>query len=368
MSKILQCIVVGPLLFGCNTLRSAPDDVTDVKVVNGEATNGFSAVVRITADANGGVCTGTFLNDTTLLTAAHCVVEYHRGNHSYPRIGHVTPVEVLYDQTYFALNPTTTVNPQGIVYDVAIVRYPVGTGAQAGVARYPVVRTTMPSAGTQVTIVGYGSTNLNDNASNAAGVKYMGANTIAESDSGMILITGPCEAVAGGAGRAVAGSGDSGGPMIVGDYEIIGVVSSGACAPQIGGVAIYTALATESSKALLQSALGGGNGGGMTALCGNATQNTAVCINADRTVVTIQSRQTLQTAQYQVQQRSQSQTLIGGIGHVGVANLSFVAGMGPQTGVTFVVHEQEKKGRLFYLTATGWTPWGGGGVFPLTEN
>jgi hypothetical protein len=107
---------------------------------------------------------------------------------------------------------------------------------------------------------------------------------------------------------------------------------------------------------------GGGGGAGGNDVCGQATQNTKVFINAQRTVVTIFNQGF--ESKYQVTQQQNSQILPGGIAYIGVANLSFMQGLSAATTVSFIVHPGGT-GRLSYLKQNQWLTFGGGGNFQL---
>lgn len=47
-------------------------DASAVKIMNGRSESGFPYVVRVTMDGSGS-CTGSFVSESLLLTAAHCV-------------------------------------------------------------------------------------------------------------------------------------------------------------------------------------------------------------------------------------------------------------------------------------------------------
>lgn len=338
-----------------------------LKITNGQETSGYSAVVRLDAAATGGICSGTFVDDETVLTAAHCIQAWHDGDRTYPRVGGWVPDAIYYSPTYFQFQSGNAILPGGDRYDIAVIKYGAGAAAANGVEAFPKVASTFPGINTPVTLVGYGHTSLNDQSSNPEARKYTGTNTILTAGNGTITLTGPC-AASNTTQVSVTAPGDSGGPLLFGDYTIVGVVSNGGCS---GGQAFsnYTAVTHDFAKQILQQGSvatvgsgGGGGGGDGQKLCGKPTANTTVCIDANRTVVTVRNNS---EATYDVQSANPSASLPGATSYAGVANLSFISGFSPQTQVAFVVNASTAQGRLMYVAGNGWALWPGSGTFAV---
>ena len=131
-------------LWGC---RSTNND-SDVKITNGRRaqSNEFPAVVQITtiqSQFSAGNCTGTFVSDTTIVTAAHCVTDSSRNIEKNIRIGGFTGVKAL---LVFA-NPDYIQRPTS-GNDVAIVVFEKGTSKN-----FKNIHTTEPTVGDEITLV-----------------------------------------------------------------------------------------------------------------------------------------------------------------------------------------------------------------------
>lgn len=356
---VAQAAIAFTALLGCRTLSSGG---SDIKVTNGIEATGFSAVVKLQSGPNT-LCTGTFLNDSTVLTAAHCVKTWRAGDHSYPRVGSYTPDAVYTSEQFFPfMLADGRVLPGATPYDLAVVVFGAGAGTEARVAEYPKLAT-FPGVGAPVTVIGYGLTDSEDVNSNPDRRKHVGQNVIAAAGNGGMTVVGPCRASNATNTSAVA-SGDSGGPLLVSTYSIIAVASSGGCVNGTQRTEYASATNSIARSLLAQAGItsGGGQVGGQ--LCGAASQFTKVCINGPRTVVTIISVSTGQQAQYQVQQQQNSVLFPGGIAYLGVANLSHIQGMTASTQISFVVHPNGT-GRLYHMKSSGWAPFGNGGTFGL---
>jgi hypothetical protein len=231
-------------------------DDSAVKVTNGIEISGYPWVVELDNPRVGTVCSGTFISDTTALTAAHCLDGTAAGGLQFNR---TSPKQVFYTGAFghdAALKAT----------DLAILVFAPGT-APATVQ----VAAAAPAAGDVVAMVGYGQNDVRDLGS--LGVKRCGTNTVVGLAAGFIHLKGLPAAkdeVAPGQ-QAASAAGDSGGPLFVnagatpcaaGDTDplpaIAGVDTGGGVHADGYKHSYYINLASDQSCTMLRTALAGG--------------------------------------------------------------------------------------------------------------
>lgn len=253
-------------LVGCG---SPQESVSESKVTNGiqaKATDFPSVVLLVTMNAQGeSICTGTFVNDSQVVTAGHCVEGLTVKN---PLIFFVKdgndrsaqPIRAL----SFVRSEKYNINEGVGPLDISVINFPAGSAP----AVTPIIEAS-PKAGDDFTIVGFGNNENYVDASgmpsgSGAGVKRSGTNKIADVADGMIGFVGVPGAVEGlEQGQIVSsGSGDSGGPLFVGG-KLAGVTSGGGFAPvddgnggqALAAVSFYVDLNSSLSSSLLAGAL-----------------------------------------------------------------------------------------------------------------
>lgn len=197
---------------------------------------GWESVRRL--NVGGGSCSGVFLDEQHLLTAAHCLREKGEPDLLPPEVvlepeGELASAIFIHQDYGSGLSG----NPD-YDHDVAIVRF---RGLQgrifAPLSPFEVRR------GELVSMVGYGRADEDDSAS--GGILRVGSNVVSGRDGNHILVTtrgrdpGPC--------RAILGSGDSGGPWFNDRGEVVGISSLGtmksssAVAVQTSGIRAFIA-------------------------------------------------------------------------------------------------------------------------------
>jgi hypothetical protein len=263
--RALLSLVPAVLVLGFTTAcgRSA-SEASAVKVTNGVAIaeNTFpSTILLVSMSAEGqSICTGTFINDSQVITAGHCV-EGH--SPSKPSIyyatekgGQMVPVA---QAVSFVRNPKYSFAEGVSQYDLSVINFPARTAP----AVTPLAEAA-PEVGEEFTIVGYGnnanflSKGVLDGA--GAGVKRAGKNFISAVEEGMITfagLTGVETAPVQGekAGELVSsGSGDSGGPLFV-NGKIAGITSGGGLSKTEDGldvaISLYVDVNSPVSRAFL---------------------------------------------------------------------------------------------------------------------
>jgi hypothetical protein len=249
---VLLCLI---LLNACKSSHGSA-----VKVDNGvEAIDGqMPAVVRLTV-GGGGLCTGTFLNDSVVLTAGHCIVG---GDKNSVSVFGTASVDIIVSEKFGEImKKAQEASFQGeaeklfVRYDQALVIFPPGTAANGGVTSFKKIEKSGNLNGRKVFLAGFGLGNIEDASS--SGVKRWGMNTIDTEEDGIVYVTGGTSAVPGQDSNAAKG--DSGGPLLLDvpggeNQKIVGTLSTG---PWVRAVAQskYASTRSSYSRALYKYAI-----------------------------------------------------------------------------------------------------------------
>lgn len=256
--KVMSVLVTfgtASLMWGCGTAQQASHiDVTNGRPISEKT---FPAVISLSVEHDGreGICSGTFISDHIVLTAAHCVSDGHMADPSAETTFNVSMVKfegsdnshpiLLAKSEATYQHPEWTGNGVG-PKDLGIVIFPKGTAP--AVAN---IRTAAPKAGEDIEIVGYG---INDTRVGrdtiSAGIKREGHNKLKEVKDGMLMFEGsPINVDASGTNSA-SGGGDSGGPLFI-DGQLAGTTSGGGVRDG-SKVSFYVDLTTPSSRQFLK--------------------------------------------------------------------------------------------------------------------
>ncbi len=210
-------------------------DVSRSKIVNGTMAFYFEqpAIITLYDENLDAICTGTFISETQVLTAAHCT----EANDVDPNTGEVGgklsivfiddlashQAKVVATSTKIVRNPLWDAYGSGVnSADLAIITFPKGTWkTKAKISKR------QAQVGDEIELYGYGL-NQDDDSSDisSAGVFRKGFNTIDTVDGGFIGFLSFSYNESGDGSYASSGQGDSGGPLFVNE-EIVGVVSGG---------------------------------------------------------------------------------------------------------------------------------------------
>ncbi len=233
MLKLVGSALVATSLLGCGAIS---DSASESKVTNGreidEAT--YPSVVLLVMNLPEGqaICTGTFVNDSQVITAGHCVEGLTAAA---PEMYVVSKKIENGAEKFYAVakaisykrNPKYNISLGVSPYDMSVVTFPANSAPAT--SRFA---TSAPRSGDSLTIVGYGN-NVNSFDANGqltgegAGAKRFGSNTVGSVTGGFINFDGIAEADGRTAGTLVSsGSGDSGGPLFV-NGKLAGITSGG---------------------------------------------------------------------------------------------------------------------------------------------
>jgi hypothetical protein len=261
----------------------AIEDSDGLFVVNGRESNQHKSVALLLREGVVGnrrevaICTGTFVGDNVLVTAAHCIDDSNNGGlialqvdaydtavidtvagFEQARRRGVEAVQVF----HHGLTENELIGPNGEAInldktnlDLAVVIFPKGTAKFASA-----LSDRMARQGDAGVIVGFGQTSHDANKPRVVATKREGEVVVAgpQTTKGLISLYSSDLSGRGGHVYASSAAGDSGGPMFV-NGVLMGVGSSGG---QFGGdfgrVSVYVDLFSDESKSLLQKAKAGG--------------------------------------------------------------------------------------------------------------
>lgn len=262
--------MVGALLMASLPFIGAcqKESESTLKVANGEEAknNEFPSVVLLLSEhgEKRSVCTGTFITDSHVITAAHCIPKVSKP-HRY--LNYIVGdkgkgYQVAAPAISVAIHPSYGKSPNAAQdpHDLAIVQFPIGSALDQ--AR---LSTRTPSIEDEATIVGFGSDQLEADLSGTlqgegAGVKRFGTNRNLKIEDGLLVakgLTSSEESI--NAGRWVsAGKGDSGGPLFV-DGRLVGISSSGSVQQNhrgtLVGISRFVDLTREDNSEFIQKSI-----------------------------------------------------------------------------------------------------------------
>jgi secreted trypsin-like serine protease len=241
---------------GSQDATTSEEKITNGKVLNGSE---YPSVVMLYDQKIGAICTGTFVTDRTVISAAHCTMSGKidaKGNVDgsilIVKVKNLEAgeVELIAESEAMVRNPLWESNGKNVnKWDLSLITFPKGTAK--AVSDFA---TSKPKVRDTLTIVGYGlnqSKNLLDGKS--AGVKRVGTNTVTAVSDGFIQFKGQSATTTADGTKSSASGGDSGGPLFV-NGKLAGITSGGG-ADWFGlgssSTSLYVDLNSPESKAFL---------------------------------------------------------------------------------------------------------------------
>jgi S1-C subfamily serine protease len=221
-------------LTSCKTKVQESASGSEVNIAGGVRATEHNYVVKLvmnplgqTNSENQSICTGVFLDKKTVVTSAHCL-QKRDGAAILPTV-HFN----LGDNDY-TINSKTVVAYQDLVekkqipvefaaYDLALVQVDCQDNQcpQDGLP-FPTFALKSPASGEDVTLVGYGASSL---GGKDGGVdKTIGNNKVNSTENNAIIVAAKESEVSNG--QAIATYGDSGGPLLDKNGNLLGIGSS----------------------------------------------------------------------------------------------------------------------------------------------
>ena len=224
-----------------------------LNLVNGTLTSEYPAVVRLLSKPNAtsvGICTGTFISPTAVITAAHCLdgsatgglylvggatVAFKSRTKS-PFDGGIKSLKAL---TFGAYGETGDPNNAALTAkDTAIVLFPPGAATA-----YMALGPSVPPTGTVVTSIGYGLTTLSTATAdpNYDASKHIGTTKIVTPQDKLNVYVGGVtaqESAAANGASVIDSFGDSGGPLIY-NNTVVATLSNGGSGQTASGSEVW---------------------------------------------------------------------------------------------------------------------------------
>lgn len=249
------------LTLNCSNL----ENTSNIKVSNGKeiADTEYPSVIMLFDQAKGGLCTGTFISDDTVITAAHCTMGSNDID-AKGKVNHTLYIAKLIDIKQKKIEKLATSvavyrNPawdaefkkqQVNSYDLGLVVFPKGTAKEVSQISGEIAQ-----QGEKLTIVGYGLDYVPKDAKDvdpsSVGKKRIGYNSVLMLKDGFIYFSGAVKTTTADGTNANASMGDSGGPLFI-DDKLAGITSGGGRTLFGTGASVYIDLQSDISKAYLQ--------------------------------------------------------------------------------------------------------------------